>query len=64
MMFVKRMNVLFICPNTKSRQVEASSCKTKRRGIFCVNVTVRIFPHFSEKVHWFVKNSWKVSYWE
>jgi hypothetical protein len=63
MMFVQRMNVLFVCPNTNSK-VEASCCETKRRGIFCVNVPVEIFPHFSDKVHWFVKNNCKISYWE
>ena len=61
MMSVQKMNVLFICPNTNSKQVEASCCKTKRLDIFCVNVPVRIFSHFSDKVHWFIKNNCKVS---
>jgi hypothetical protein len=64
MMFVQRMNVLFISPDIKSRQVEASFCETKRWGNLCVNVPFRIFSHISDKVHLFVKNGWKVSWWE
>jgi len=35
MMSVQKMNVLFVCPNINSRQVEAICCKTKRLDILC-----------------------------